>query len=99
LPAAVAAALWEERLRRRRWVLFVDNDGARGALVKGATAARPSARIVQEFWVEVGSQASFPWIDRGPTHSNLADGPSRGDWSVARRLGVRTVEIDWLGRL
>jgi len=99
LPAAVAAALWEERLWRRRWVLFVDNDGARGALVKGSTAARPSARIVQRFWVEVGRQASFPWVDRVPTHSNLADGPSRGDWSVAGGLGVKEVKIDWSGRM
>jgi len=99
LPAAVAATLWSERLRSRRWVLFVDNDGARGALIKGSTTSRPSASIVQEFWLEVAAQASFPWVERVPTNSNPADGPSRGDWALLSRLGVRELKLDWLGRL
>ena len=80
-------------------MLFVDNDGARGALVKGSTTSRPSARIVQSFWVAVGAQGSYPWTDRVPTKSNPADGPSRGDWSELEALGVREVRVEGLGLL
>ena len=44
LPALMSISTWAERLRGRRIILFVDNDGARGSLIKGSSTSLPSAR-------------------------------------------------------
>ena len=88
-PVLVAVQMWGEALRGRRIIIFVDNEAARAALVKGDSRNKASAAIVASTWEQVAEVDLYPWIDRVPTRSNLADGPSRGDWSLAEQLGVR----------
>ena len=78
LPAALAMEIWGPRLRNRKVVVFVDNDAARDALVKGATTSKASAALVSKFWDEVAAAGIYVWIDRVASKSNPADGPSRG---------------------
>ena len=49
-PVLVALRQWAAAFRDRRVIVFVDNDPARIALVKGTTSSAASARIVSEIW-------------------------------------------------
>ena len=80
-PALLAVTAWGGLLAGRRVIAFVDNDAARGAFLKGASANRASAGIAHEFWAEAARREAYLWVERVPLQSNPADGPSRGDWS------------------
>ena len=80
-PALVALHTWKEELKGRKILLFIDNDAARHALVKGKSANAASYRILHQFWEFAAEHEMMIWIERVPTKSNPADGPSRDDWS------------------
>ena len=92
---------WGERWRGRRILLFVDNDSARFALIKGYTPSVASARLVAAFWEMEACLASYCWIDRVPSASNIADGPSRLTFDEVVELGglVRPAPQYNVGRL
>ena len=48
LPVVVAAATWEQEIRDRDVLLFLDNEAARYAMVKGYTPVASAARLVGE---------------------------------------------------
>ena len=77
-PTVFALQIWERMLRGRRVLLFVDNEAARAELVKGATSSAASAELVTEFWSLAARAVVAVWVDRVPSRSNPADGPSRG---------------------
>ena len=89
LPTLAAVHIWKEELRGRRWIAFIDNDGARAALIGGTSRSRVSAGMVGAFWREAAAASSFPWLERVPSPSNVADPPSRGDEGWLRRNGFR----------
>jgi len=99
LPALVALRVWGREVAKKQLLIFVDNDGARGALIKGSSGSLPSAKIVHKFWARVGELGCFPWVDRVHTASNPADDPSRGRWDELRRLGFRRTPVADLGKL
>ena len=74
-------------------IIFVDNDAARAAAVRGETKSFASARIVTELWELVAEHGMYPWVDRVASKANPADGPSRGDWSLMKEIGARRVQI------
>ena len=78
LPVAMAAASWAEALRDRSVILFLDNDAARYALVKGYSPVTSAARLVGEAWLSFAACGAAVWFARVPTESNPADAPSRG---------------------
>ena len=86
LAAPVAFTTWQDRLTNRSILLWVDNDGAASSLVKGYSPKGDSAEIVGEFWILVASMKSHVYIDRVESKSNIADGPSRDDYSLLRAL-------------
>ena len=88
LPVVLAQELWGQYLRGRRIIVFVDNDAARHALIRGASPSGPSAVLVSLFWANEARLGSFCWVERVPTQSNPADGPSRLRFVEARRLGA-----------
>ena len=98
LPAQLAIEVWAQAVTGRRVILFVDNDAARAALVKGTTKVRPSARIVSKFWEAAASHEVYAWIDRVPSASNVADGPSRGCFEWLVKKGYTRAEVPGLRR-
>ena len=86
--------IWAPRLIGRKIIVFVDNDGARGALIKGVSKSRPSARIVQAFWQAVASHELYVWVERVPSKSNPAAGPSRCEfqWLVENGFAIVAVQ-------
>jgi hypothetical protein len=77
LPAVVCRDLWQSRMAHRRTFLFVDNDAARVALIRGNSTNIHSDNLVWAFHdMDLHCQSRI-WVARVPTHSNPADPPSR----------------------
>ncbi len=93
LPCVLAVTAWRQHLHQRRALIFVDNDGARGALVKGTSASGASAALIHAFWLEIGACAACVWIDRVASASNPADGPSRGDFEWCHANGFKRIGV------
>jgi hypothetical protein len=73
--------------------MFVDNDAARIALIKGSSTNVHSDRLVCVFHDYDIDCQSRVWIARVPSHSNPGDPPSRLDFVTNERLfGCTTVK-------
>jgi hypothetical protein len=77
LPVALSRQVWKERFKHRRLVVFIDNDSARQALVKGWSKSKASTAIIREMLSAELEDQVWVWYGRVPTHSNPADDPSR----------------------
>ena len=89
--------LRKEYLVDRNVAIFIDNDSAREALIRGYSPALRSAELIAVVWSAFASAQASPWFDRVPGPSNLADGPSRPDFSCYTDLGFERVDLveDW----
>eukprot|EP00971_Amphidinium_carterae_P158874 3150194-Amphidinium_carterae.1 len=77
---------FQEILTSARVIFFIDNTSVQAALVKGNTrslASRSMLRKCVELDAEVGTSS---WYARVPSPSNVADGPSRLDFSLVATL-------------
>ena len=59
-------------------MVFLDNEAARHALVKGYSPLVRGAELVSEAWLAFAACSAAVWFARVPTRSNPADAPSRG---------------------
>ena len=77
---AVLASLRKLRplLRYARLVIFIDNEAAKSALIKGDSSSTMARWIVGECWHILASTSAHAWFERVPSLSNPADAPSRG---------------------
>ena len=86
LAAVVGFKLWMGACANRRCQIFVDNEGTKFAMLKGASDNLAVSYLVQCFAVLELEVFTCVWISRVPSYSNIADGPSRNDLSlVAKR--------------
>ena len=79
LALLVGFTLWKKKLRNRPCVCYVDNNATRDVAIAGRARTQPGLSLVTELLRledEVGINA---WYARGPSASNIADGPSRDD--------------------
>ena len=97
LPAVIAVDQWGAQARDRRVILFVDNEAARAALIKGVSSSRPSAELVGWFWQSCAEHCIHIWIERVPSKSNPADGPSRDDFGWCHAEGFERAFPECLG--
>ena len=68
------------------------NDSARYAAIKGLSPSPTMRLLAREFYAMDSEYPTYSWIERVPSKSNLADGPSRGKNSEALQLlGLETV--------
>ena len=97
-PVAVAARLWQSALAGRNVLIFIDNDSAREALIRGYSPAWPSAELIATTWLALAQCRCRPWFARVPGPSNIADGPSRLQFETAGRLGAVLCDLpdQWL---
>ena len=58
---------------------MVDNEAAKYALIKGTTCERTAAWITHQYWNKEVELECSSWLERVPSASNCADGPSRGE--------------------
>ena len=79
-PVWLVRSIWGGRLRGRRVLSFVDNNGAKDALVRGSMDSVTGDLVLQAIMQLDFGQHSWGWYARVPTASNVADGPSRLDF-------------------
>lgn len=95
LPVLISIYLCRRFLSYKYCVIYLDNEAAQGALIRGSSDSSSGAAIVSAFTcLEMDMQLKI-WLARVPTSSNVADNPSRG---VCDDLIVRNLlqnEIPW----
>ena len=77
---AVAFKLWRPLLQGRKVIVFCDNWTAIDVYGRGSSPMRSWRQLLLELErMDQGSE-SLVWMARGPSPSNVADPPSRGNW-------------------
>ena len=87
LACPLALYTWSSKLRRKRVLLFVDNDSAASCLVRGYSPKQDSCSLVGQFWLAASETETEIYIDRVESKSNIADGPSRLSFELLHSLG------------
>ena len=95
LPVYIALHLWSHKLISSHVVMYLDNDAARAALCKGYGATSAAQSIVQKVMEQECRCELKTWFARVPTHSNIADGPSRLQCKEVELMGSKKLEVDW----
>lgn len=83
LTMVLARWQWKHELHNRRVLLFVDNNSARGGVVKGRSNSPTMDDLIKAFFSIQVHLPSFWWIERVPSKSNPADEPSRFEGRTA----------------
>lgn len=89
LPVLMCAYMYDESLRDSRALIFIDNESARYAYIKGYSPSVASGRMLSAFWRIVARAQAYPWFERVPSASNVADAPSRLELEGLRARGVK----------
>ena len=77
LPYLLSLALWGDRLRGCKLLVFIDNEAARHSWISGHADATFARYMTHAGTLLEASLMVDPFFARAPTFSNLADGPSR----------------------
>ena len=78
VAVAMAINLWSRTLHSQHVVFFIDNDGAKYALIRGYSKSNMITQLC-DFGSEIlDDVVILPWFTRIPSASNIADFPSRG---------------------
>ena len=79
----------------RQVIYYIDNDPARDSLIRGFSESDASLTIILQFYLLERHWPSAIWFARVPSHSNLADRPSRGEVEqVAKEFGAAVVSVE-----
>ena len=93
LPYVLALSCWSELLCGRHVLVFIDNDAARHSWIRGGAESVHAMRMIHKGSLLEASLDVKPFFCRVPTSSNVADGPSRLDFSMCRALGAEETEV------
>ena len=87
----LALWIWRQVITQRNVLVFVDNEPAKDALIRGASSSLASSQMVRQCRLLCAQIGAGPWFCRVASPSNLADGPSRADNSELLALGASEV--------
>ena len=77
LPILLATSVWRKYIQGSPVVFYIDNDAARSAYIQGV-GATAMTKLFTDLYVKLEFQLEIrAWFGRVPSHSNLADEPSR----------------------
>jgi len=93
LPYVIAMQVFAEHIRGCNLLVFIDNEAARYSWIAASAHSDIASFIVSEGARLESELAISPYFCRVPTHSNLADGPSRDDFELCFKLGATRVEV------
>ena len=93
LPVFFVRTLWADYMRHRRTFIFIDNDGARHALLKSSSGSYSVSKVLHHILRTQARSPSFVWYCRVPSLSNIADQPSRGVLETLVSAGAVRDEI------
>ena len=92
LAVPIAIATWLPILNGRDVLVFIDNDPAREALIRGTSVSEDSTNYVRACRLLCANAGLAPWYARVASPSNLSDLPSRGDFQLLLDSGAICVE-------
>ena len=75
-------------------VVFIDNNGVKDALVRCGTTSVNAGPILKACLTLEDDRGLRVWYARVPTHSNIADAPSRLECKDLRSAGCKPVNAD-----
>ena len=93
LAGVLAIRLWCRFIEDRQCVLYVDNDGARHSYISGVSHDPVVETILDDFVFFEESCRTSLWVARVPSPSNVADLPSRRDFSFLAEKGCERVPV------
>jgi len=73
-------------------VVFIDNDGVLGTLIKGGRKSPEQNLAAGRFWIWAARTNTAVYLARVESKANIADGPTRGACADLEALGA--VRID-----
>ena len=68
---------FSRQFTHRRTIWWVDNDSARYTTIKGLSPSPTMRLLAREFYALDADFPTYSWVERVPSKSNPADGPSR----------------------
>ena len=95
LPVVAALWQWRHLLKNSQLVIYIDNEAAKSSLIRLDGANSASKALTELFSIledEIGFAA---WVGRVASHSNPADGPSRGSFGASCISGASIQVLDW----
>ena len=95
LAVGIGFYTFESLVRGTHCLAFVDHEGVRAALQHGGTRAPEVSMLVHHFWQAV-AQSSVAWFTaRVESKANVADGPSRDNFSEMIALEAICQPVRW----
>ena len=88
LAVPLAYASFPDLLRGCLLLLFVNNQGVLGSMLRGSAGAPDLNAAVGQVWLDIASAGIGLHVARVESRANVADGPTRDDFSVLTRLGA-----------
>ena len=95
IPVLIALRLWSDLLKGCQLVHYIDNESVRLALLRGRGETTVAGYVADDIMMAEHSLGTRSWYARVASTSNIADGPSRGDFELLTKLGSTYFEIDW----
>ena len=74
--------------------MFIDNDGARHSWIRGTADSFYARAMIHSGTLLESELDVSTYFLQGSDHSNLADGPSRLDFSLCWKIGAVETVID-----
>ena len=93
LPVILACKIWTKYIAGSPTVFYLDNTAARSACIKGDGANRATRVMLFEFVKLESRFRILSWFGRVPSHSNLADAPSRLCFSDPLLKACRRISV------
>ena len=95
LPVLLAYKLWGQWCRSSQAVFYLDNEGARHAIIATGGGSVLARVIIDGILAKETSLQVHAWYARVPAHSNIADSPSRGEHKDLLNIGCSRVPVNW----
>ena len=92
-PIACALSTWADKLRDRDCIIFVDNNSAKDAIIRGDSSHPASRAFVDSVRTSAAALGCGMWLERVPSPSNVADWPSRGVLAPLLKAGAKRVGV------
>ena len=88
LSISLGLCTFTDKLANRKIVVHSDNTGAEAATRKGSAKHLDHAEIVHAQWLHAAVNHMHLYIKRVPTDDNIADLPSRREFTILRNKGA-----------
>ena len=87
LPYSVALYVWHSYIRDSCLFVYIDNEASRFSWIAGTADRGLVQHMIHRALCLESDLSTYPYFNRVPSHSNLADDPSRGRFAFLQSCG------------